>query len=59
MLSFEQGELKLFEQGELKRLLGDDLLQGTGFLAQRLDLVARRRARRVTGQAAVTVRRGA
>jgi hypothetical protein len=40
-------------------LPGHDFLQRAGFLAQRLDLVAGGRAGRVTGQAALTVRRGA
>ena len=42
------------KQAELERLLGDDLLQRAGFLAQCLDLIARGRAGRVTGQAALT-----
>jgi hypothetical protein len=48
-----------FEQVEFECLLGHDLLQGAGFLAERLDLVAGSRTGRVTGQAALTVRRGA
>ena len=38
-----------FEQAEFESLLGDDLLQRVGFLAQRLDLVAGGRPGRVTG----------
>ncbi len=48
-----------FEQAELERLLGDDLLQRAGFLAQCLDLVAGGRTGCVTRQAALTVRLGA
>jgi hypothetical protein len=40
------------KQAELECLLGDDLLQRAGLLAQRLDLVAGSRTGRVTGQAA-------
>jgi hypothetical protein len=38
-----------FEQAEFERLLGHDLLQRAGFLAERLDLVAGGRAGCVTG----------
>ena len=38
-----------FEQAEFERLLGHDLLQRAGFLAERLDLVAGGRAGSVTG----------
>jgi hypothetical protein len=48
-----------FEQVEFECLLGHDLLQGAGFLAERLDLIARGGAGSVTRQAAFTVRRGA
>jgi len=47
------------EQAEFKGLFGNHLLQRAGFLAQCLDLVAGGRAGRVTGQAALTVRRSA
>jgi hypothetical protein len=43
-----------FEQAEFERLLGHDLLQRAGFLAERLDLVAGGRAGCVTRQAALT-----
>ena len=39
-----------FEQAQLQGLLGDDFLQGPGFLTQVLDLVAGRRTRGIPGQ---------
>ena len=42
-----------FHQPQLERLLGDDLLQRAGFLAQRLDLIGRGGAGRVARQAAL------
>jgi hypothetical protein len=46
-------EHAFFQQPQLERLLGHDLFQGAGLLAQRLDLVGGRGARRVAGQAAL------
>jgi hypothetical protein len=50
---------KITDRAEFERLLGHDLLQRAGLLAQRLDLVTGGRTGRITGQAAFTVRRGA
>jgi hypothetical protein len=50
----DEHAIMFFVQGELECLLGDHFLQRAGFLTQRLDLVARGRAGRVTGQAAFT-----
>jgi hypothetical protein len=45
-----QPQSGFFEQPQLERLLGYDLLQGAGFLAQFLDLVGRRGPRGVARQ---------